>query len=114
MELPALHVPVDMPAWRLTMISRSRSIVFCTAVLAVVGLLDSCDGGGTERIYISMSNYEGCVTAFARLNLDGTDAELARKPDGTVDCTLSPELVSAGCTLSIEEDNEFGDLRAIV
>jgi hypothetical protein len=98
--------------------SQPRSVAFACAVLAIAGLLGSCDGNGggssTQTVYVSMSNYEGCVTAFSRINLLEADAVLLRTDDGSPDCTLAPELASAGCTITFEELNEGATLRAVV
>lgn len=98
------------------MSNRPRSCGLRASVLVIAALLGGCDsgGGGPEPVYFSMSNYEGCVVAYARLRLDGAGTEIARRSDGTVDCSLSPELAGAGCTLDIEENEGRGTLRAAV
>lgn len=100
------------------MTSHLRSVAFGSALLALAGLLGSCDGNGggssTQTVYISMSNYEGCVTAFSSVNLLEADAVLLRNDDGSPDCTLSPRLAAAGCTILFEELNEGATLRAVV
>lgn len=84
------------------------------ALAILTGGCDSGDGHGTERVFFSMSNYEGCTVAFTTLKLGSPDSELVRNGDGSADCTLTPELASAGCTMSFEENSEAETLRIAV
>lgn len=93
---------------------RPRSIAFLSAVVALAGILTSCDGGGggTQRVYFSLSDYDGCATAYVKLK--SLEDELARNPDRSPACTLSPELSDAGCHLVFTELDEGQVLEAAI
>jgi hypothetical protein len=80
-----------------------RSLRIASAIV-LAALLGSCDGsGGTQTVFFSMYNYQGCATAYVRIDLRSADSEIARTDEGELDCVLVPELAGRGCTLIFRE-----------
>ena len=83
-----------------------RSALLFSSLTASAIFSAGCEdgnGSGTQRVYFSMTNYDGCVVAHAGVDLEAANADLARNDDGTVACEISPALAAAGCESDFAE-----------
>jgi hypothetical protein len=95
---------------------RFDSVGFHAALLATAVILAGCDegsSGGVQSVYFSSSNYQGCATEYVRFRAIEY-GEVLRKDDGNLDCTISPGLADAGCTLELGENDSSDSVLATV
>jgi hypothetical protein len=99
--------------WRFVMHFRFTGLR--AALLLVTAFVAGCDegGDGTQAVYFSSSNYQGCATEYVSFH-SRQYGELVRKDDGNLDCTLSPLLTSMGCTLTLRENDSNDAVGAVV
>ncbi len=82
-----------------------KTILHASAVIVATALLASCEGGGHApvRHYVGTVNYGQCKRLDVVLDLAAGHADIARRQDHSVDCSLTEDLVALGCSASFVE-----------
>jgi hypothetical protein len=88
--------------------SRTMSRMVAGVIAAAVTALPGCDNGdGTPvRLFFAMANSAACEPLDIFVDLDQSGASLAKRGDGSPDCSLSAQLVAEGCQATFSSAND--------